>query len=375
MRTSYSQNNTYITCPKAWYWQYVEGYQTEIEGSSLYFGTAIDRAVSDMLDNKPDWLKSFYFNWDGQMKNGSLVKIFDNDKITYSHKDFDADLLESKDYIELEKWAKELNLIAANAMPTSNELVKLFKDASKAKSSPYLKMTDEQFKYFNRCSWIGLKRKGKILLNAFHQQVVPKIKRVLSTQKQSRIEDPNTGDQVVGFVDMILELEGYDKPIIFDLKTSSFPYEVHQLETSPQLTLYAAMEAQNINTDLVGYIVLNKNIPKDEVHHCIKCGTKKNTRHQTCNATLADNSRCGGSWVETKVPKPEVQIMVDKKSQEQINDLLIDTGNIIMAMKNGIIYKNTSKCDDWYGSKCPFYGVCHKNDSTGLTKKQKSSKY
>lgn len=370
MKTSYSQNNTYITCPKLWYYQYIEGYYSETEGSSLYFGTAIDRAVSEMLEGNNDWLKTFYFNWDGQMKDGKLLKIFDNNKITYSHKDFDSDLLETKDYLELEKWAKELQLIGQTNNPTPEQLVKLFKDASKAKSSPYLKITDNQFKYFNRCSWLGLKRKGKILLNAFHDQVKPKIKAVLSTQKRSKIEDPATGDQVVGFVDMILEFEGYDKPIIFDLKTSSFPYDEHQLATSPQLTLYAAMEAKNHNTDLVGYIVLNKNIAKDELNHCQKCGCKKTTRHQTCNAVLSDGTRCGGTWLTTKVPKTEVQIMVDKKTTEQIEDLLLDTGNIILAMKNHIVYKNTNKCNDFYGGLCPMINLCHKNDKTGLIKKK-----
>lgn len=370
MRSSFSQNSLYIQCPKAWYNQYIQGYYSETEGSSLYFGTAIDKAVSDMLESKPNWLNTFYFNWDGQMKEGKLIKIFDNDKITYSHKDFDADLLETKDYLELEKWAKELLLIGQTDNPTPEQLVKLYREASKAKSNPYIKMTDEQFKYFNRCSWLGLKRKGKILLNAFYDQVKPKIKSVISTQKRSKIEDSNTGDQIIGYVDMIVEYEGYDKPIIFDLKTSSFAYDAHQIETSPQLTLYAAMEAKNHNTDLVGYIVLNKNIPKDEVNHCQKCGVKKTTRHQTCNAVLSDNSRCGGIWIETKVPKPEVQVMVDKKTTEQIEDLLMDTGNIILAMKNNIVYKNTNKCDDWYGGLCPYINLCHKKDSTGLIKKK-----
>ena len=369
MRTSYSQNNTYITCPKLWYWQYVEKYTSETEGSSLYFGTAIDRAVSDILENKPNWLQVFYNNWEGQPKDGQWTKIFDNPNITYSHKDFDADLLETKDYPEMEKWAKELKLIAQTDNPTPEDLVDLYKQASKAKSSPYLKLTDEQFAYFNRCSWLGLKRKGKILLNAFNDQVMPKVKKVISTQKRSKIEDPNTGDQVIGFVDMILELDGYDKPIIFDLKTSAFNYDPHQLETSPQLTLYAAMEARNLNTDLVGYIVLNKSIPKEVISHCQKCSSKKATRHQTCNRIASDGNRCGGSWVESKIPKPEVQIMVDKKTPAQIEDLLIDTGNIILAMKNSIVYKNTNKCNDFYGGLCPMINLCHKGDPTGLRKK------
>lgn len=371
MRTSFSQNSMFVNCPKAWYWQYIEGYYSEIEGSSLYFGTAIDRAVSAMLDSKPDWLDIFHNTWEYQSKDNVGVRLFDNEKITYSHKDFDADLLEPNDYVDLKDWAVELNLIGASATPSNDDLVNLYKTCSKAKSSQWITITPEQFKYFNRCSWLALKRKGALLLNAFDQQVRPKITKVHSTQRRSKISDPNTGDEVIGYVDMILEMQGYDKPIIFDLKTSAFPYEQHQLDVSPQLTLYAAMEAKNYNTNLVGYVVLHKNVAKDVVHHCDKCGIQKNTRHITCNATPVGNIRCNGNWVETKVLKPTVQIMIAEKTQDQIDDLLIDTGNIILAMKNQIVYKNTNKCDDWFGGICPFKGLCHKGDTTNLKKKQK----
>lgn len=370
-RTSYSQNNTFIQCSKAWYWQYIEGYYSDIEGSSLYFGTAIDRAVSDMLENNPDWLKTFHNTWEYQAKDGKGARLFDHPNITYSHKDFDADLLQPQDYLELDKWAKELKLIAQSTTPTNQQLVDLFKTCSKAKSNPYIKITDEQFKYFNRCSWIGLKRKGEILLKSFDEQVRPKITKVVSTQKRAEIEDPATGDKIVGYVDMILELQGYDKPIIFDLKTSAQPYEQHQLDVSPQLTLYAAMEAKKHNTNLVGYIVLQKNVAKDNVAHCDKCNIQKNTRHITCNATPVGNIRCNGNWVETIVLSPEVQIMIAEKSQEQIDDLLLDYGNIILAMKNQVVYKNIDKCNNWYGSLCPFKGLCHGGDTSNLKKKQK----
>lgn len=371
MKTSYSQNSTYIDCPRYWELTYVEGYEAATQGSSLYFGTAIDRGVGEMLSNNPSWLKTFYDNWEFQAQNGNLTKIYDNDTITYSHKDFDGDVLEDKDFVELEKWAKELNLLDQNELIVTHEkLINLFKQASKAKSSPYIKITDEQFKYFNRCSWLSLKRKGKILLEAFEKQVKPKIKNVISLQKRCKIEDPATGDQIIGYIDMVLELDGYDKPIIFDLKTSAFPYDQGQLDLSPQLTLYSAMESRNYNTDLVGYIVLPKNIQKDEVSHCAKCNVLRNTRHQTCNVTLADGSRCKGSWLMTKVPNPQVQIMVASKTPEQVNDLLLDIGNIVLAMKNRIVYRNTSKCENWYGGRCPMYDACHKKDYSKLVKKK-----
>jgi PD-(D/E)XK nuclease superfamily protein len=330
----------------------------------------VDVAVGEMLLGNQNWLQKFYDKWEYQAMSGKGIKIYDNDKIAYSHKDFDGDILEPADFVEMGKWVVELNLLPTGVTPTNFDLIGIYKAASKAKGNPYLKMTDEQYKYFNRCSWLSLKRKGKIMLGAFEKQFVPKIKKVLALQKRSKIDDPNTGDSIVGYIDMVLELEGYDKPVILDLKTSSFPYDQSQLELSPQLTLYAAMEALNYNTDLVGYVILNKNIQKDEVGTCQSCGHNKITRHKTCDNTLPNNTRCNGVWLETKVPNPTVQVMIGQKSQEQIHSLLKDVSNIVLAMKNEIVYKNTNKCMDWYGGICGFYGLCHKNDTTGLTKRK-----
>lgn len=359
-----------MACPQYWHLQYNEGWEADVLGSSLFFGTAMDAGVTDMLQGKPDFLQKFYDRWEFQYNNGNAIKIFDNDKITYSHKDFDGDILDPKDFPMLETWAKELNLVPATVTPSNDELVALFKTCSKAKANPYIKITDEQFKYFNRCSWLSLKRKGRLMINAFHTQFFPKIKKVLATQKRSQIDDVSTGDAIVGYIDMIVELEGYDKPIILDLKTSSFPYDQSQLDLSPQLTMYAAMEAKNFNTDLVGYVVLNKNIEKDELSICSSCGFKITTRHKTCNNVLPNGVRCNSVINTTKVPNPKVQVLIDKKTPEQINSLLLDCGNIILAMKNGIVWKNTSKCLDWYGSKCGYYELCHKGITTGLTKKK-----
>jgi len=368
-KTSYSQNSTYIKCPQHWNLKYNGGWEAEIQGASTFFGSAVDAAVTAMLEGSQDFIKIFYDRWEFQSNYGTHTRVFDNANITYTHKDFDADLLEAKDFPFMEKWAKELGLMAATATPTNEELVALMKQTAKDKSNPYKRFTDEQFKFFNRCSWLSMKRKGKLLINAFHTQFFPKIKKVVATQMRSKIEDTGTGDSMVGVVDMVLEIDGYDKPIIFDLKTASQPYDQDQIDVSPQLTLYAAMEAQKYATDLVGYVVLSKNIQKDEVSTCKSCGHNKTTRHATCDNVINGN-RCGGAWDTQKVPRPMVQVMVEKKSQDQINDLLTDSANIITCMKNGLVYKNHDACSNWFGSDCPYKKLCHKGDSSGLKNKK-----
>ena len=367
IKTSYSQNNMYIQCPKHWHIAYREGYEAVSEGASTYFGSAIDAAVSDMLDGKPNWLDVFYNKWKKSYNYGKSTVIFDNPDINYSYKDFDADLFTANHLSDLVKWANQLGF---NVNNNATEAVQLYKDIASKKKNPFKTPSKVEMQYFNRASWLGLKAKGEILLDAFNKQFYPKIKRVLSTQTKAQIQDPNTGDIISGVIDMVLEIEGYHKPIIFDLKTASQPYKQEDIDLTQQLTLYAAMKSEEYNTDLVGYIVLSKNIQKDSVSTCKSCGNIKNSSHRTCNAILAGDSRCGGEWDEKVVPKPEIQVMVEQKTVDQINDLLIDYGNIIHAMKQEVIYKNTDKCNNWYGGKCAFYGICHKNDYSEVRKKK-----
>lgn len=378
IKTSYSQNNTYKDCPKHWQMLYKEGWEGKIEGSSLYFGSAIDAGVTAMLDGKPDWLQVFYDRWNKSWNFGKSVVIFDNPEITYGYKDFDEYVLEDKDFQTLTTWALQLNLVPAAQIVLfsspgavlKTEMITLFKDIAGKKKNPYKTPTASEMIFYNRASWLSMKRKGKILLNSFNTQFFPKIKRVIATQQRAQIQDPNTGDTITGFIDMVLEIDGYDKPIIFDLKTAGQPYTQQDIDLTQQLTLYAAMKSGDYNTDLVGYVVLCKNIPKDSVSTCKTCGNVKNSAHKTCNALDANGLRCNGVWDEKTVCKPEVQVLVEKKDVNQINDLLIDYGNIILAMKQEIVYKNTSKCTNWYGGVCPYFNACHKNDYSGLNNKK-----
>jgi len=369
-KTSHSQNSTYISCPKHWDLSYNEGWTNPIEGSSTYFGSAVDAAVSDMLEGNQDWLKTFYDRWNKSWSFGKSTQIFDNPDIVFGHKDFDKDLLEPKDYPQLESWAKSLNLMASTATPTPADLVTLYKTCANAKKNPFVKITNDQLVFFNRASWLSMKRKGKVLLEAFNTQFYPKITKVIATQQRATLKDEATGDSVTGFIDMVLEIQGYDKPIIFDLKTAGMPYDQENIDLTQQLTLYAAMKGNDYNTDLVGFVVLCKNIQKITTNTCQTCGNIRNGRHATCDALKADGTRCKGTWTEKVTPAPIVQVLIEQKTPQQVNELLGDVGNLLLAMKQRIVYKNVDKCNNWYGSPCPFYNACHKGDYSGLVKRK-----
>ncbi|MEY3420795.1 MAG: hypothetical protein RIR48_1084 [Bacteroidota bacterium] len=359
IKTSYSQTSSYIACPKYWFNSYELKYKPEIEGSSLYFGTAVDASIMALLEKKPDYMEYFKNNWFAQQKNKKPFQVFDNDNIVFGNYDFDEYVLKSGDEQQLLLWASELNV-----GQTSNG-VDIFKEIAKNKKNPYKKISKNELKFFNRASWLSLHRKGELLIEAFKEQFLPKVKKVHATQQYAKVEDPLTGDVINGYIDMILSIEGYDSPIIFDLKTSSQPYKQEQIDLTEQLTLYAGLKAQEYNTNLVGYVVLVKNITKETENVCVSCGNKKTGKHKTCEAMI-NNTRCNGNWTETKTLKPEVQILVQPKTIEKINELFLDYENVIKAMKEKIIYKNTAKCNDWYGQKCVFYDLCHKGDDSNL---------
>lgn len=365
-RTSYSQNNTYKDCPQAWKYTYVDRLKSPVEGASLFFGSAIDAAVMDMVDGKSEYMTTFYDRMDTSLSFGISKKIFDSPDIVYSYKDYDQDLLDNtKDILQLETWRQELNL-----QTVGKDVFDCFSIIAKDVRNQYKYPGPLKTKYYNRLSWLSLVRKGELLIQAFQNQFLHKIKKVHSTQHRSQVLLNSQGDLISGFVDLIVEIEGYDKPIIFDLKTSASPYDDQKLELSEQLAIYAAMEGNKYGTDLVGYIVLCKKIPKDIVQSCKVCNHKKTSKHRKCD-NIISGSRCNGDWIKTKmvIKEPEVQVMITNKSIQEMSGVLNDVDNIVKSMKNRIVYKNLEKCHSWYGGKCPFFDACHKNDYSKLKSK------
>lgn len=352
-------------CSQAWYFKYKEKYDSPEQGASLSFGNAVDVAVERYLNNtNHDYISVFDEEWlNSTNMFGKKTQVFDNDSILYSHSDFDADVLAPEDLEQMKLWAKELKLYSEEI-----SVIELFKAVAKTKKNPYKKIKPNQLKYFNRCSWLSLKRKGHLMLHSFVQQFVPKIEKVLAVQKNAQIVSDDKEDIIGGKVDLVLKIKNYDKPIIFDLKTAARPYKQEAIDDSEQLTLYSAMEGAKYGTDLVGYVVLSKQINKDKVGYCKSCGHKKEGSHRKCN-NIVDDNRCNGEWEEKTEINPQVQVLIEQKSEQQVNFQLEVETQTLDAMKAGIVTKNPTKCNSWFGNNCPFYNLCHKNDPTGLVKR------
>jgi hypothetical protein len=369
VKLSYSQYSTFAKCSRFWHNQYVEKLSAKESGASLFFGSAVDTSITALLNKDPNWRQKFTDRWKTAFYNNKAIDIFDNELVVFANSDFDGDILKPEDQVLMLDWAKQLDLAGMGTTGTQ-----IFKEVQKVKKNPYKATTEAHKTFFRRCSWLSLQRKGELLIEAFFTQFYPKITKVISTQDHLTIKDPVSGDSIVGVLDMIVELQGYDKPVILDLKTAGQPYDTETLDISDQLTLYAAMAGDKYNTDQVGYVVLCKAIPKDIVAHCSKCNNVKSSQHRTCDAGIQATAhtkevRCGGEWIESKIPRPEVQFMVQSKSKQEQELLLQDFSSVAVMCKNGLVFRNTNCCNQWFGGVCPYKNYCWKGDSTGLVKK------
>lgn len=360
---SYSQVTTYTSCPKHWHIKYKLRYEEEALKASLFYGNAVEAGVIALLEGKENYLEIAAKEWDSQTKWGKTTFICDNDEIAYAHGDFDGHVLKDEDFDYLEKLARKLHI-----HNLGKSALEIYKEVARTKKNPYKKTTQEMLTYFNKASWLSLLRKSEVLIEAFKVQFLPKIQKIHAIQQESEIVSEDGLQKIKGYIDLILTIEGYDKPIIFDLKTSAGAYSQDRIDLSEQLLVYLAMEGITYTTNLVGYIVLNKNIEKEKLGVCSLCGKIKDSSHKTCDNEV-NGKRCRGLWSETTKLKPEVQVMVSAKEDFKVDGILSDYTNVLKGMKEEIIYKNTDKCSNWYGSRCPYYSVCWENSFEGLKKK------
>lgn len=360
-KISHSAIKTWKTCKELYYLSRVEKWDYKFKGASLSFGSSIDDAVSFLLRGHQEGkdLRNEVFNvfLNDDKKGWKLT--FDNPTVKYREKDFDEALFSQEDKELLKKWEKELKV-------TLDEAYSGFKQAEHKKFVGTKKET-----LFNRICWLTLSIKGRLMLEHFGEEYYPKIKRVRSIQEaiEGVIELPVYGDYPTratlrGFIDFVLDLEGYDKPIVFDLKTSASFYEEYAAKFSEQLLTYLAAVGDSLDTDLVGYIVLLKQMKMDAT--CGKCGAKKESSHRTCNETIK-GERCKGEWIGT--PKAQSQFIVNqikKETVEEFKNGLADQAELMRLNKR---IKDLDSCFKYGKAPCDMFDACHNNNYDDYTKR------
>lgn len=305
-RISHSAWSRYLTCAHSYDLHYNKRLRPEKISSNLVFGSAIDNALLDrFLGHGED-----------------PVEVFKADFTYEKNKDV---YFEPKDY-QPEIFTQE--------------------------QLDHLKDKDISF-----IQWANFRVKGRYLIDAFVENIVPRINKVIDVQRET------TGRP--GFIDLIADIDDHGE-VLLDLKTARRAYNTDQAEQSTQLALYA----KDQGFKKVGFLVLVKTLSLGKV--CSKCGFDGSGRQfKTCSNEI-NGSRCHGKWdIEVKPPKWQIIIQdVNELLQQNVIDSMTQ---VETAIEKKIFPKNLNNCGAIYGKICPYFRYCHHNDELGLTIHESSS--
>jgi hypothetical protein len=181
-------------------------------------------------------------------------------------------------------------------------------------------LTDEERLFSQpQQTYLCLKKKGHLMLDAYKNEIFPKIKQVVSLQERIDLvgsceDGQDTEDSITGIMDLvaIIESGGTDKLAILDNKSTSQPYPKNSVLTKDQLALYAAAKP---DIEHQGFLTINK----------------KNFK---------------------------TQILVDSISEERKNEVLDKFLIVLNNIKQRMFHKNVKSC--WaFGKRCEYWTHCH----------------
>jgi hypothetical protein len=339
LKLSHSALNKYTMCGQLYKYHYIDKIRPKLTSSALPFGSAIDAAIESMLKNE-DYIKAFIKKWEYGILVDGPCSISDNLYIQYLASDLDLDLLEKEDWILLDVVENKHDVAIAEAK-------------SKIKT-PFPRKKDKYV--YNYACWLSLKRKGILMLKAFNEDIKPRIKEVIATQKYVKLINEEE-DSVVGYVDLIAKLDD-DKIYVIDVKTASKNYEEDSVRTSAQLASYCFSLKDEIKFNGAGFAVMHKKINKEEIKTCVECGHVSEGRHKTCPAKL-NGKRCGGEWEIAYNYKATTQLILDSVPNKMQEAVVQNYDMANRAIKADVFIKDYAICNNMFGKRCPYYDLCH----------------
>ena len=353
-RISHSAIRLYSECPKKYDFHYNQRIKENSKSGALYFGSAIDKAFEVLCKGgSKDKAKDAYTELMtyGDL-NGEKINIPYEERLVYGKTDYDSDLVDPAD---IEAYAFSLD---------EKSSVEAILD-KKHNGAGHWGLSKSERLLANYANWLSLYKKGLILLDAMVEEVMPRIKEVVATQK--KLELSNGDDSLVGYPDLIARLDD-GLLYLLDLKTSARPYDSDSVATSQQLAIYdEALKQEGIVCDKQGYIVLLKKLKKTTKKTCASCGfSPESSRAKSCTDE-SSGKRCGGEWGETSSFKGEVQWVLDTIPARSSDLILENVDAINGAISAGVFTRNFNSCVTGYG-KCQFYDLCWKGKMTNLVK-------
>lgn len=343
-RLSHSSIEMFKTCPKKWYMHYQEKLRSKTITSALYYGGYVGESVQLMvLSKKPDLTDEekdlvgldpleFFQNL---MKKVTINKTeYDLPRckqVWYYKGDYDGNILTDDDHSQIKELATELGMFVGGVQIEFSQLI----DAYQSKQ-----VDNDEKEYMNFHFYLSLLRKGEYIINAYREEVLPRIVKVHSIEKEINLVCGE--DSLIGYIDMVadwrldsVQAEKLGKneddvvTILFDNKTSSAKYKKSKIETdAPQLALYDYAEQIGI----VGYIVMIKKLKTP------KRGPKTGTTY------------C------------DIQVLVGQVPEEESEKVLDKSAEVLDNIYEGKF--EATPCQDScfaFRSRCPYYSVCQED--------------
>lgn len=267
MRISHSAKDKFLECGYKYFLHYMLKLRPTAKRSPLCFGDSIDTGLNTLLETRD--------------LGGAIVAFNDSwekyrDGVVYSKSDLEEHLFEENETPE---------------------------------------------------PWESLRRRGRILLEEFNDQIMPRITEVIAVQINQVIPN-DQGDELVVKTDFICIWED-GRRVLFDNKTSTMKYAEDSVRLSPQLAIYYETLKEQFDLDAAGYIVIPKKINKK------------------------------------KLPRVNISVIIDQISEETLHKTLAEYDNALEQIKSANFPQNRKECFGKFG-KCDYYDYCHGGDLTGL---------
>lgn len=368
MRISSTQISMYQQCPRKYQLWYKKGFRPKVGKGALLFGSAIDRSLNHLLQTRNLQEAQAIFLKEITTQDINKVGTFlpKATNVVYAESDFDYELLTPEDIQKYIDTKIEFGLDSTDTMESDIKFI-----LKKKGTSGFDSLEEVEKRLYSIANWLGLRAKGRIMIDSYYTKVMPKIKNVLAVQKQGILKN-ETGDEIVLYLDMIVELHDGTRWLM-DNKTSARDYAKDSPMKSQQLIIYYHSEKAEYNLKGVGFYVMYKQITKNRVKICSKCSHDgSGASHRSCPVVPdggKKKDRCNGTWNESISPECRIDILMNEVPEGAENLVMETCDQAREGIQKEAFGPNLNACgdinSDW---RCPMYNKCWKNDGSDLIK-------
>jgi len=324
VRLSHSAREMLNQCSEKYRLHYIERLRSPIMYSSLFFGNALDAGFSRILLEK----KKEKTEAELELLKKTEEEIFLENMLEFSHNSVRHSLPRNPlcDYYNGD-YDEDLASKIALEVPEVADPTKFMLEC-RAVIKAKQKLTEEDKQLYNYISWLSLCEKGKLMLEAYRDRVLPQIYEVFAIQKQVEIVNAQ-GDKITGAIDFIASFtDNPTRKYICDNKSSSKAYKANAVLESDQLATYCEAEGMNY----AAYVVVEKTIYK---------------KHPKIHTQI----------IKSEVKEAQLQATFDKFEQA------------VYTVEEKRFDKNFDACFS-YGKLCPYFSLCKHGKIGNLIKNE-----